>query len=347
MKKIIKQIVKQILPKKLVNFISEKRGLNNTLNFQKLGPLNKGKKFYIINVMDIHWGILSTWLCTLPRIQFALENKLIPVIDFSQLKELPTLIIDKEDLNKINAWELYFSQPNKGYNIQTVLKSNKVSFYDQCHPISYEHFSKENLNGDLPLSDLDYKVFKNIYNKSPLSKEIVDYAKNIQDCLFPKSGKILGVSFRRTFEKLHYYNSKLTPNGTHIVRMTLKQLLLKTYEVLERLDYDYFFFTTDDRESLEEMKEKFGNKCLYVERRLCHHFVDNKPVPLDRPDIVTQEFTPREHDVYLRNKEYLADIYLLSQCDSLLSCGGTADLFAYIINDGKYEHVVQPGNEQK
>lgn len=42
------------------------------------------------------------------------------------------------------------------------------------------------------------------------------------------------------------------------------------------------------------------------------------------------------------NKEYLSDVYLLSQCDSILSCGGTADLFAYIIKDGNYENIIQP-----
>lgn len=340
--KILKKLAKQILPEPLKKTITKKIALKNVLSFNKFGSRNFVKKFYVIKSIDIHWGILSTWLCTLPKVNFALENKLIPVIDFTNPENHPTMLIDKVDFNKLNIWDLYFLQPNVKYDLESIYKSRNVSFFNGNHPISYKHFSPDIINGNIPLSKDDYHVIKKLYNIMPLNTSIVNYAKDLQKTIFPKNEKILGISFRRAFERLHHFNSILTPNGTHIVRMTLDQLIVKTQELLDELQYKYFFFTTDDRESLTIMQEKFKDKILYTERPISHQFENNKPIPLDRPDLVTDEFWKRDRDVYLRNKEYLSDIYLLSQCDSILSCGGTADLFAYIIKDGNYENIIQP-----
>ena len=38
-------------------------------------------------------------------------------------------------------------------------------------------------------------------------------------------------------------------------------------------------------------------------------------------------------------EEYLIEIFLLAQCDSLYSTGGGGSEFAYFINGGQYKHV--------
>lgn len=42
--------------------------------------------------------------------------------------------------------------------------------------------------------------------------------------------------------------------------------------------YDSIFLAIDDREYLEKFKRHFGEKCLWVNRRLKHFFKDDKPL---------------------------------------------------------------------
>ena len=58
-------------------------------------------------------------------------------------------------------------------------------------------------------------------------------------------------------------------------------------------------------------------------------------------DAYDQEHNQRGRALFLENKEYLADIYLLAKCNSLLSAGSSGDIMAYIINNKNYEHFSQ------
>lgn len=343
----MKKVVKKVLPKQILNIIKIFYKKDNNIEIHKLGIRNPKKIFYVIKIFDPHWGSLSSWLCSMPRVKFALDSGYVPIIDFKNISDFPSMLLDLDKFKKENAWDLYFTQPQIDYSLDDILKSSKVIYSSVKHNIDYSNFSRSVINGNLPLSNIDFLVLKKLYSLCHLNDEIIRTAMNTKNKLFPAEKKVLGVSFRRCFERLHEINSDLTPIGTHIIRLTLKQLLIRIRELLKLYNYDLFFFTTDDRESLTVVKEEFGDKCIYNERPLGHHFENGNPIPKGQEEKMIVEFYKREKDVYLRNIEYLTDVYILSQCDSLLSCGGTADLFAYIINDGKYEHVVQPGNEQK
>ena len=125
----------------------------------------------------------------------------------------------------------------------------------------------------------------------------------------------------------------------------MSQLLLDVENTLKENNFDYIFFTTDDRESLEKMKEKFGKKCLYTSRRVQHLFEDGKIIVKNTTEETLKaiyiEFEGVKEPVKTRNIEYLTDVYILSKCNSLLARGGSADVFAYIINNDKYEHIYE------
>lgn len=327
-----------------------KRKIKKTINKQKysmdyerpvqLGKMNSDILFYVIGYYHdsnfLHQGVLSTWLDFMPQVMYALQKGYVPIIDMKN--NWKPMMLDESNKGKVNAWELYFKQPSQKYDLENVLHSKNVIFAKNKRL----YLSYDIQWANLPLSDVDFETCKRMIKYGNLSDNIINAGDAFININFPVGKKIIGVSFRRAFEKLHYFNSELTPPGTHNVRVTLSGLLEIIRDVLFKFNYEYIFFTADDRESYGVVKKEFGPKCIFVQRPVGHHFEDNKPVPLDRPDVLCCEFNKRDNDCMLREMEYMTDVYILSKCDSLLAAGGSADLFAYILNDKKYEHVIQP-----
>ena len=338
-KKYFYRILRKI--KRCLKFIINKR--TYSMNYEKpirLGKLNPNTIFYLIGYyQDENFprqGILSTWLDFMPKILYALEKGYVPIIDMKN--NYKPMMLDENNRGKINAWEIYFKQPFPQYNLNDVLHSKKVIFAkNQGHPLSYDiQWS------NLPLSDSDFKLCQSMIKYEILSDTIIEAGDMFIKKNIPTGKKVLGVSFRREFERLHHFNSEVTPSGTHIVRATLSNLIKDIHASMINLKYDYIFFTADDRESYNALKKEFGDKCVFVQRPVAHHFINNEPVPLDRVNLLSIEYNKRTNDTMLREIEYMTDVYILSKCDSLLAAGGSVDLFAYILNNKQYEHIIQP-----
>ena len=89
------------------------------------GWKNRNKTFYVIRTRDAYCGIFSIYMTTLARIDEALKNGFIPVVD---MQNSFNIYLNKKKIGKENAWEYYFEQP-MGYT-----------------PVSYTHLEeKQNL----------------------------------------------------------------------------------------------------------------------------------------------------------------------------------------------------------
>jgi len=339
----IKLIIKSICPKPIWNILrkikqlctKEKIDVSQKYSFGKLNP---HKTFYVIRTHANNWGVLTTWIMIMPHVIFAKKKKLIPFFDLQNVNEIG-MLIDKEDEGKLNAWNLYFKQPQNEHKLDKILRSKKVIITDcWCPEWSW---TEEVLNANLPIDDNQFSIWRSMYEMCPLNEDIISFANKLKEMLFPKGKKILAVSYRRSFEWHHYWRTESTPEGSHLVRGSLSSIVEEIKKELNDYGYEYFFFTVDDREALTVVKEIFGTKCIATERPMPHFFEEGQPI--ERCDVEKRavEFGKREKDVYLRAKEYLADVYLCSQCDSFLSCGSSADFMAYLINNKKYEHFVQ------
>ncbi len=342
----IKNFLKKILPQFVWKSLKEiKKNFHKIFRKDDLyrslftfGKLNSKKIFYIIRTHANNWGILTTWIMAMPHVYFAKKKKFIPFFDLKNINEIE-MLIDKEDEGKENAWDLYFEQPQKEYKLDEILHSKKVIIMDRGCP--EWTWTESILNANLPIDDNQFLVWRSMYEICPFNKDIISYATQLKEILFPKGEKILAVSYRRSFEWHHYWRTESTPEGSHLIRGSLSSIIEEIKKELKDYGYEYFFFTVDDREALTVMKEIFGTKCIATERPMPHFFEDGKPIERSNRYKRELEFYKREKDVYLRGKEYLADVYLCSQCDSFLSCGSSADFMAYIINNKKYEHFVQ------
>lgn len=339
----IKQTIKNICPKFLWRVLREikqlcgKRKVNvgHKFSFGKLHPRNT---FYVIRTHANNWGVLTTWIMTMPHVLFAKKKNFVPFFDLHNVDKIG-MLIDKEDEGKLNAWDLYFEQPQKKYKLESILRSKKVIIMDEGCPDWA--WTEEILNANLPIDDKQFLLWRSMYEMCPFNTDIVSYANQLKETFFPKGKKILAVSYRRSFEWHHYWRTEYTPEGSHLVRGSLYEIVEEIKKELNDYGYDYFFFTVDDREALTVMRDTFGAKCIATNRVMPHFYENGKPVREDDIKTRTMEYGKREKDVYLRAKEYLADVYLCSQCDSFLSCGSSADFMAYIINNKKYEHFVQ------
>ena len=343
---IIKSVYRKIFPARLREIIFTFRAkircilnLDNSYGEKvSFGKQNPNKTFYVIRTQADKWGALTTWIMLMPHVAFAFRKGYIPIFDLKNTINLAG-ILDSENVGKINAWDLYFNQPQYNYSLDEIMQSKKVILANQGIP-EFE-WKKNILNANLPLCEEDFNFWRQMYEYCPFSDDIIKYAEGIKNKLFPKDEKVLAVSYRRSFEWHHYVKSDFVPAGSHLIRGTLDFILQEIDSRLRESNYEYFFFTSDDRESYTVVKEKFGKRCLYTERPLCHFFKNGKPISIEEDSSMFVEFNKRKNDVYIRAKEYLADVYLISQCDSFLSCGSSADFMAYIINNKKYEHFVQ------
>ncbi len=305
-----------------------------------LGNLNRGKIFYLINFAGDGWGALSTWAHVMLHVSFARRKGYVPYVDLKNVTNA-VLLCDKEDMGKVNCWDLYFKQPQYDYSLDDIMHSRKVIVV-KSPPVIPEYARYRNIRTlDLPLNRDDFLWWRSRYLICPFSDAIISYAEELKRKLFPKGEKILAVSYRREFEWQHYHQSTLTPPGTHLIRGGLFDVFSQIKRLLKNYSYKYFFFFVDDREALVSAKKEFGSSCIYLERPLRHFFSSGKIIPMTDLMSVNVEIGLREHDVCLTAKEYLASIYLMSKCNSFLSAGGTSDLLAYLINNNQFENFFQ------
>ncbi len=347
--KFLKAIYHTIIPYKVRNEIYEfLKNSSSKYSFkqckfkkQNFGILNPKIKFFIINDSNPYAGLLSEWFCFMAVVNYAESNNFIPIIDLKNY--YMNTICNKSDINKKNAWDYYFEQPNKDYLLEDVYKSKNVIICPTVWTDELADYSIRIGNKDIltELTDQQKEQYSFFYKKCPIKNEILNTALELYKKLFPDNKRILGVSFRRAYERHHFWNDPITPDGTHLVKSTLRTIIPTIEDILNSEKFDYIYLLCDDREANDTIKQKFNGKCIIFERPLPHYFENGKPIPVDYKEdynVIFQEFN-NSNSVVQRNIDYLIAIYLLSKCNALLNAGGTADLFAYIINEYKYEKI--------
>ena len=275
------------------------------------GFKNKEKTFYVICPYGSTQGLMSIHNYVLWKIRYAIEKGYIPVVDY---KNFSNAYLESDLVGKVNAWEYYFCQPTQ-YGLEDIKHSRNVIICDKYLPAGYSGMEDES-------EILQFHEIINTYCK--LNDKTEQKVKEVTDTLFPKNKKILGVLGRGTD-----YTSLQPSKHAKVPDI---ELLVKTVE--EKMEqwggYDYIFLATEDREIYDTLKSRFGDKLLaYDVPRFESDTKDKKLAELG---------FERENDRYLRGEEYLITIYLLAQCDSIITPVVGGGLAAVRINGGKYTH---------
>ena len=106
------------------------------------------------------------------------------------------------------------------------------------------------------------------------------------------------------------------------------------------------FLATEDKNFVQPFKEIFGDACVMIERE----YIDYDSAPKTN---IPKLHTARENDYFLRTKEYITELAILSKCNSFIaaSCNGTISVMmmaenfenTYFFNLGKYGVVSLDG----
>lgn len=293
---------------------------------KRYGNLNPDKIFYVCRYDQPEVGILSAYLCWLDEIVEADRMGYIPVFDLKNNYLLSAQDEDKAHLE--NAWDYYFDTTNCWTNLDEVYRSKNVILgWKNCSNPNAINWMTKILNED------EIKKFNQLAIKyMDFSPEIKVRAELILSKI-PKGNKVLGMALRASFLRGQLLGYELYKG--HPKQKSLEETIEVAHEMMSKWQCDYIFISVEDREWLETFKQSFGEKCLWVERSLFHHFEQGEPVT-DMEHIVG-EFK----DVSVRKKtlDYLTEVCVLSQCDDLFGSLSSGMTVAQILNGGRYEHT--------
>jgi hypothetical protein len=318
MTRIVKQILKLLLPGGifvLYNYLHIK--INNyrkkevKKNYGKLFP---DKTFYIIR-RDPHAkaGLFSNYHVVLANIIYAINNNYIPVVDMLNYR---TNYNEKNPINGTqNAWEYYFQQPTE-YNFDDVYKSKNVILSSMNSP--EKHTDVYNPNSE---KIVFYYSFISKYMK--FRPDVIEIAEKKKEIIFMNKQNILGV-----FSRGSDYRNLCPPD--HPIVPTLALLVEKTKQLFKEWNMSYIFLSSEEEYVVDEFRKIFGEIVIVNDR--------NRLFDYDINLTVSEIGYNRENDKYKRGLEYIIDIILLSQCDSLICPMVNGAVVARELNHNKYIH---------
>ena len=256
------------------------------------------------------------------HLKYAELNKFTPVIDY---KNYSNYYSGKSNKTSVNYWDYFWKQPTQ-FSLEDVYKSNNVI-------LSSTNISKS-LNekyGYFDLNSIEFlenssQLFEyhQIANQIRLNNSIKEKTDQDLKNVFGSKTNILGVSLRGT----DYLNTNLAKG--HFKPLTIEEALLLTEEILIEWKMDYVFVSTEVENYVDAFIQRFGKKILYLNRKRYNNSQSEK--------FITQYRFNRDNDRFETGLEYLREIYLLSECNSLFGTVSGGFNSAVILNNKSYQN---------
>lgn len=280
-----------------------------------------GKTYYIIRRADNKTGLFSLFNTHLGHIYYALQHGYIPVIDMMNYENC---YLEKSKMGVENAWEYFFEQPlgvglEEAYAGKRVLLSDGVPI--EPRPDDDMDFFRDK-NGKL--TKWREFVHKYIHIKDDIMKDI----NSEYDSLVKKGDKVLGVLVRGTdYTTLKPYQHPIQPEIDTVIR--------DAKEVMQKYGCNKIFVATEDIVAARKFQEEFGDSYITNKQEYIDYKV-GKGVPEYR--------ISRENDYYLRGKEYLTTIVMLSRADCFIGGRTSGTVGMMLLSDGfEYSYVYNLG----
>jgi len=278
------------------------------------GGRNPDKTFYVIRRRDWYCGLFSLFLTNLQRIDDAIKNGYVPVVD---MQNDFNIYLTEDKIGKENAWEYFFKQPC-GYSLEDIKHSRNIIIGSGAVPEMFPYLNIDFLYGRTGELEHWKKLVRQYMKLSDVAKQNVEeeYAR-----LFSKGDKILGVKCRGT----DYVNGK--PKN-HPVQPTPEQAVAKAEEIFERQHCTKVFLATEDAEFYRLFSEKFGS-----------NLIANKIVYAEYHGGSTGREEYERGGAYANGMEYLITTMLLTKCDCLCAGCVSGTVAALLLKEGEYEYT--------
>ena len=274
------------------------------LKFKTLGPLNENTYFIVIRQGSQGRGLFSLLSALICWVDFAKKNQLVPIIDFKNFKT----VYNENDLinGTLNSFEYYFKPLNK-YTLDEVYQSKNVCFSSNSFPENYNYNILENKH----LFDLYKKHF--VFNNQT-QRYLNDVKKEFSNL------KILGVHFR---------GKEMRTAGGHMYPPTFKQIKFAINKMLLFYNYQKIFVSSEDFNLIRILQKEYPGKIIY-----------NKNYYRSTYGNAYLEY-PRKMHKFKLGREVVADVFILSQCDSIIySISSNVPAFAHFLNKDNYKRVI-------
>ncbi len=274
------------------------------------------KTFYVIRRHASSAGLFSFISTNLGSIRYALEKGYTPVID---MMSSPSPMLTKDEVGKVNAWELFFKQPC-GYGLDDIKDAGNVVLSSIETPDSFPDFRTLSNADEIALwTDLMHKY---VTLTPEIEKECDKY---IAEHFSGK--KVLGILCRGT----DYLMSK--PSG-HPVQPEPEQVITDAKHLLEKYGIDLIYLATEDLNIWEAFNKAFPGIVISFQKS---HFTTSASENIN-------EIANKTHSPFERNKEYLSSIHILSRCNYFLAGATSGSIGALLMSPGfEYQKLYMLG----
>ncbi len=281
------------------------------------GNKNPCNTFYVIRRSDRKAGLFSIYTYVLGKVKLALEKGYIPVVDLENYKCSYT---NNHYPGRENAWEYFFEQVNKCYNLDEVYKSENVILSDSVVPKNMPNTSMKFLKNHTAIAY--WRDLANEYCK--INSKVMSRVDDEYDLLFGKTkpSKILGVLLRGT----DYVNLR-PPN--HPKQPTLSEAITEVRRLMSVYGCEYIYLTTEDEELLAGMVNEFGSILKFSN------------VPRYRHDIkgyLSEEKRNVKDDYIQKGYDYIVPIGVISKLTCFFA-GRTSGSVAAVIMSSSLDKV--------
>lgn len=257
------------------------------------GELNPDKYFYVIRPRtDGTEGLMSLFMNVIKNIYYAIDNNYIPIIDF---KNYSTQYSDKIN-GETNSWNFYFCQPST-YTLEEVYSSKNVILSGLDIQWYHNQLFERNFSNNQLL-----KLSNFIYEYIDFNDEVKKNVNSQKEILKIKDETTLGLYLRGT----DY--TYLKPAG-HPIQPTVNQATEIVDEYLKKYNIDKIFLVTEDGKIYDEIKKKYGKKCVIVTYDTFIRDYSGKNFLSHDKSINNLSDSP-----YERGLNYLIKIIILSEC---------------------------------
>lgn len=280
---------------------------------------------------DDRIGIQSFVLETFQQLLLALDNGLIPIYD-TKTHRLKCL-----DDGSDNPFYKYYKMPEPITTIDEVMalpNANRIMgapiggyielFKDYYIDFHHADWLTEEIIG----------IVSPVYNKYfEVTDGINSLCNKWYNELFPQKGKIIGVNIRCAY--VYCATKEREKYGSHANVLSVDQLEQIVRQRMEEWGYDYLFLICDDRVYLEEMKRRFGDKLIFVDRPKYHYYRENWELASDDEMRMEFEENPEANNTF----QFMAETELLAKCDSLIFTISSASNMAVLRKGLNFEYI--------
>lgn len=276
------------------------------------GNENPENTFFVIRRATCKAGLFSLVMTNMGLVKYALDRGYIPVID---MQSGQNTYLEENQVGRKNAWEFYFEQPCS-FTLRDIACSKNII-------LSSGLITGENVfpTDEIIRNEAEYILWRNFFQEClHVKADILKEADSFRERMF--CGKrVLGVLCRGTdYVDQHPKNHPIQPE--------IDELIKKAAEVMEERNCEWIYLATEDEKAYRKFRAAFGERLRVTDAKRCENIGNQN---------INDISYGRKNDKYLKGKEYLINILLLSECNCLVagSAGGT---YAALLMGSEYEY---------